>query len=47
MRAALAYLGFATIHAFDDCGGPITRAVADITLSRSEDSPQRFYSMSG
>ncbi len=46
MRAALAHLWFVTIHPFDDGNGRIARAVADLALARSEDSPRRFYSMS-
>jgi Fic family protein len=46
LRAALAHLWFVTVHPFDDGNGRIARAIADMTLARSEDSPQRFYSMS-
>ena len=46
LKAALAHLWFVTIHPFDDGNGRIARAIADMTLARSEDSPQRFYSMS-
>jgi Fic family protein len=46
IRAALAHLWFVTIHPFDDGNGRIARAIADMSLARSEDSPQRFYSMS-
>lgn len=45
-RAALAHLWFVTIHPFDDGNGRIARAIADMALARSENSPQRFYSMS-
>lgn len=45
-RAALAHLWFVTIHPFDDGNGRIARAIADMLLARSENSPQRFYSMS-
>ena len=46
IKAALAHLWFVTIHPFDDGNGRIARAIADMLLARSEDSPQRFYSMS-
>ena len=46
LRAALAHLWFVTIHPFDDGNGRIARAIADWLLARSDDSPQRFYSMS-
>src|SRR4029077_3947717 len=46
LKAALAHLWFVTIHPFDDGNGRIARAIADMALSRSENSPQRFYSMS-
>jgi Fic family protein len=46
LKAGLAHLWFVTIHPFEDGNGRIARAIADIVLARSEDSPQRFYSMS-
>lgn len=46
IKAALAHLWFVTIHPFDDGNGRIARAIADMSLARSEDSPRRFYSMS-
>lgn len=46
INAALAHLWFVTIHPFDDGNGRIARAIADMTLARSEGSSQRFYSMS-
>jgi Fic family protein len=46
LKAAVAHLWFVTIHPFDDGNGRIARAIADMTLARSEGSPQRFYSMS-
>ena len=45
-RPRLAHLWFVTIHPFDDGNGRIARAIADMALARSEQSPQRFYSMS-
>ncbi|GLS31008.1 Fic family protein [Mesorhizobium albiziae] len=46
LKAGLAHLWFVTIHPFDDGNGRVARAIADMALARSEDSPQRFYSMS-
>jgi len=46
LKAGIAHLWFVTIHPFDDANGRIARAVADMALARSENSPQRFYSMS-
>jgi Fic family protein len=46
LKAALAHLWFMTIHPFDDGNGRVARAIADMALARSENSPQRFYSMS-
>ncbi len=47
LKAGIAHLWFVTIHPFDDGNGRIARAIADMMLARSENSPQRFYSMSG
>lgn len=46
LKAGLAHLWFVTVHPFDDGNGRIARAIADMALARSENSPQRFYSMS-
>jgi Fic family protein len=46
LKAGKAHLWFVTIHPFDDGNGRIARAIADMALARSENSPQRFYSMS-
>ena len=46
LQAGLAHLWFVTIHPFDDGNGRIARAITDMALARSENSPQRFYSMS-
>lgn len=46
LKAALAHLWFVTVHPFDDGNGRLARAIADMALARSEDSSQRFYSMS-
>lgn len=46
LKAALAHMWFVTIHPFDDGNGRIARAITDMALARSEESSQRFYSMS-
>lgn len=46
IKAAIAHLWFVTIHPFDDGNGRIARAIADMQLARSDNSNQRFYSMS-
>ena len=46
LRAGIAHLWFVTIHPFDDGNGRIARALSDMLLARSEQSNQRFYSMS-
>jgi Fic family protein len=46
LTAAIAHLWFVAIHPFDDGNGRIARAIADMALARSEQSAQRFYSMS-
>jgi hypothetical protein len=46
LKAGAAHLWFVTLHPFDDGNGRIARAIMDMSLARSEDSPQRFYSMS-
>ncbi|MDP2751428.1 MAG: Fic family protein [Rhodocyclaceae bacterium] len=46
IKAGLAHLWFVSIHPFDDGNGRIARAVGDMVLARSEQSTQRFYSLS-
>lgn len=46
IKASIAHLWFVTIHPFDDGNGRITRALTDLLLARSDNSNQRFYSMS-
>ena len=46
LKAGLSHFWFVTIHPFDDGNGRISRAIADMSLARSEGSPQRCYSMS-
>jgi Fic family protein len=47
LKSAIAHFWFVTIHPFDDGNGRIARAIADLQLARSDNSTQRFYSMSG
>lgn len=46
MKSAIAHLWFVTIHPFEDGNGRIARAIADMQLSRADETAQRFYSMS-
>lgn len=46
LKAGIAHLWFVTIHPFEDGNGRIARAIGDQQLARSEQSAQRFYSMS-
>ncbi|OZA30072.1 MAG: cell filamentation protein Fic [Hydrogenophilales bacterium 17-61-9] len=46
IKAGLAHLWMVTLHPFDDGNGRIARAVGDMALARSEQVPQRFYSLS-
>jgi Fic family protein len=46
IKAAIAHLWFVTLHPFDDGNGRMARAIADLQLSRADQSGQRFYSMS-
>ena len=46
LSAGMAHLWFLSIHPFEDGNGRIARAIADMALARSEESPERFYSMS-
>ena len=46
LKAGVAHLWFVTLHPFDDGNGRVARAIADLTLARSEETGQRFYSLS-
>ncbi|WP_165045728.1 Fic family protein [Dysgonomonas sp. ZJ709] len=46
LKAAIAHLWFVTIHPFDDGNGRIARTIADMFLTRADEIPHRFYSMS-
>jgi Fic family protein len=46
LKAAIAHFWFVIIHPFDDGNGRIARAISDMLLARSENSHERFYSLS-
>ena len=46
LAAGKAHLWFVSLHPFDDGNGRIARAIADIALARSDNNPERCYSMS-
>ena len=46
LKAAVAHFWFIIIHPFDDGNGRIARAISDMLLARSENTSQRFYSLS-
>ncbi len=46
LKAAIAHFWFIIIHPFDDGNGRIARALSDMLLARSEESSQRYYSLS-
>jgi Fic family protein len=46
LKSAIAHFWFIIIHPFDDGNGRIARAISDMLLARSENSPERFYSLS-
>ena len=46
IKTAIAHLWFVIIHPFEDGNGRIARAITDMLLAKSENSSNRFYSMS-
>lgn len=46
IKAGIVHLWFVIIHPFEDGNGRIARALTDLLLARSENSSNRFYSMS-
>ncbi len=46
MKSAISHFWFITLHPFDDGNGRIARAIADMQLAISDETSQRFYSMS-
>jgi Fic family protein len=46
LKSAIAHFWFVIIHPFDDGNGRVARAISDMLLARSENSSERFYSLS-
>ena len=46
IKAAVAHLWFVTIHPFDDGNGRLCRTMTEMLLSRADNTPQRYYSLS-
>jgi len=46
LKSAVAHFWFIIIHPFDDGNGRIARAISDKLLAQSEQSSERFYSLS-
>ena len=46
IKAAIAHFWFIIIHPFDDGNGRIARALTDMLLAKSEETSQRYYSLS-
>jgi len=46
LKSGIAHLWFITIHPFEDGNGRIARTLSEMLLTRSDNTPQRFYSMS-
>ena len=46
LKSAIAHFWFIVIHPFDDGNGRIARAMSDMLLTRSDNTPLRFYSLS-
>ena len=46
LRAGMAHLWFAAVHPLEDGNGRIARAITDMALARSQQSPIRLYSVS-
>lgn len=46
LKSAIAHFWFVMIHPFDDGNGRMARAISDLLLARSDNTSQRFYSLS-
>lgn len=46
LKSAIAHFWFIIIHPFDDGNGRIARAISDMLLAQSDNTAQRYYSLS-
>lgn len=46
VKVAVAHLWFVTIHPFDDGNGRLCRTLSELLLARTDNTPQRYYSLS-
>jgi Fic family protein len=46
IKAAIAHFWFVTIHPYEDGNGRMARAITEMSLARSDQSADRYYSMS-
>jgi Fic family protein len=46
IKAGIAHIWFVSIHPFDDGNGRIARTLTEMFLTKDEDNPKRFYSLS-
>lgn len=46
IKAGISHIWFLSIHPFEDGNGRLARAISEYFLAKSEDTSQRFYSMS-
>lgn len=46
VKAAVGHLWFVTIHPFDDGNGRLCRTISELLLSKADNSPMRYYSLS-
>jgi Fic family protein len=46
VKSAIAHFWFVIVHPFDDGNGRMVRALSNLLLARSEDSTERYYSLS-
>ena len=46
LKAGIAHLWFVTIHPFEDGNGRMARTITDMLMTRADELPHRFYSIS-